>query len=735
MINYNLKVLKFLPMNLFKILVALFITFIISISFDASQCYAQCNAKFTATVEGGKTGDEVTVKISVANFTDIGGIQWTMKWDQTVVNFISIQDFNLMDLSLGSFNLTKTAQGYFTTSWYNQTGVTKTDGSVIFTIKFKLVGADGKSSNIDFANTPLQIEISDKNANKCNNAVLMNGKINIGTVVNPPAGLGLKVSTISNAVKDQEVCVPVTVTGFKSITAMQFSFGWDTSKIKFTKLQNITGLMQFDNGNFGSALAPLGKISCVWIDQNTTGQTVADGKALFEICYTYKGTCPGTAAINITDDPTKVVFNSTTGALAVTKESGSISAVCNSTLTVAVSKTTHPCPGQTNGGIEISTSGGTGTLTYAWSNNSTVQNLSGVGNGSYNVIVKDGAGLTATLASSVVLSSLTVTSQQTEPTTGNNNGAITLTVNGGNAGAGFPKFSWSNNATTKDINNLAAGTYSYTVTDASNCGIGPISVSIGSVALDVTNITPAGPACAGASTGSIAITPVGGKSPYTFSWTGPNGYTSALEDLTGLKSGTYKVTIKDAANASKSSTDIILTEPSSPLSITGKLKQPTVTGNDGEISLTPNGGTPPVSYRWNDGSTSGNRTSLSAGDYTVTATDSKGCSTAATTFKLFNVNAGTCFSSIRAFTPNGDGVNELFLISCAETINNQLLVYNRWNQLVYTANNYRNDWTGIDNKGFLLPDGTYYWILKDNTTSGNANSLYKGYVTLIRTLN
>jgi gliding motility-associated-like protein len=67
---------------------------------------------------------------------------------------------------------------------------------------------------------------------------------------------------------------------------------------------------------------------------------------------------------------------------------------------------------------------------------------------------------------------------------------------------------------------------------------------------------------------------------------------------------------------------------------------------------------------------------------------------------------GTCFTSIRAFTPNGDGINELFIISCAETINNQLQIYNRWNQLVFTANNYRNNWNGIDNKGFLLPDGT-----------------------------
>jgi hypothetical protein len=59
---------------------------------------------------------------------------------------------------------------------------------------------------------------------------------------------------------------------------------------------------------------------------------------------------------------------------------------------VIASKITHPCPGQTNGGIEITTTGGTGTLTYAWTGGATTQNLSNVGSGSYNVTVKDANG-------------------------------------------------------------------------------------------------------------------------------------------------------------------------------------------------------------------------------------------------------------------------------------------------------------------------------------------------------
>lgn len=588
-----------------------------------------------------------------------------------------------------------------------------------------------KSCGVDFSNTPLQIEISDKNAQKCPNPTLVGGKVNIGTVVNPPPGTSLKIASSANLIKDQEICLPVTVTGFKSVTAMQFSFGWDATKLTFTKVQKFSGLTAFDLGNFGLTKVASGMLSNVWIDQNTTGQTVTDGTALFEVCFTYKGVCPGSAAVNITDDPTKVVFNSTTGALTITKEASVLTTPpsCSQALGVTVSKITHPCPGQNNGGIEITASGGSGNYTYLWSNGATTQNLANVGAGSFNVTVKDGAGATAPLANAVVLSALTVTSQQTEPSGGNNNGSITLTVSGGNSGY---KYLWSNNATTKDINNLATGTYTYTVTDGANCTIGPISVSIGNVALDITNIMATGPSCTGQSSGSIAISTVGGKTPYTYTWTGPNNFTAATEDITGLSAGTYKVTVKDAANATKTSADIVLTGAGTPLTLSGKIKNVSLPGvNDGEITVTPIGGTPPVTYRWNTGSTSATLFALAVGDYTVTATDSKGCSTAATTFKVTS-NRGECFTSIRAFTPNGDGVNELFIINCAETINNQLQIYNRWNQLVYSSSNYRNNWNGIDNKGFLLPDGTYYWILKDNS---NISSLYKGYVTLVRTLN
>jgi gliding motility-associated-like protein len=74
------------------------------------------------------------------------------------------------------------------------------------------------------------------------------------------------------------------------------------------------------------------------------------------------------------------------------------------------------------------------------------------------------------------------------------------------------------------------------------------------------------------------------------------------------------------------------------------------------------------------------------------------------------------------FSPNGDGVNDRFHIENAEFFNNELLIYNRWGQVVFHGTNYRNQWSGHG-----LPDGTYYYIFK----LGDGRNM-AGHVTLVR---
>jgi len=79
------------------------------------------------------------------------------------------------------------------------------------------------------------------------------------------------------------------------------------------------------------------------------------------------------------------------------------------------------------------------------------------------------------------------------------------------------------------------------------------------------------------------------------------------------------------------------------------------------------------------------------------------------------------------FSPNNDGINDVFVIEGINLFSNRLEVYNRWGNLVYKRTNYQNDWNGIAEvslvitKGEKLPSGTYYYVL--NLPESNTNKI------------
>ena len=80
------------------------------------------------------------------------------------------------------------------------------------------------------------------------------------------------------------------------------------------------------------------------------------------------------------------------------------------------------------------------------------------------------------------------------------------------------------------------------------------------------------------------------------------------------------------------------------------------------------------------------------------------------------------------FTPNGDGVNDGFIIKdLANYAANELIVLNRWGNEVYRQPNYQNSWSGTG-----LNEGTYFYIVKLKKANGDSWVIQKGYVTLIR---
>jgi gliding motility-associated-like protein len=112
--------------------------------------------------------------------------------------------------------------------------------------------------------------------------------------------------------------------------------------------------------------------------------------------------------------------------------------------------------------------------------------------------------------------------------------------------------------------------------------------------------------------------------------------------------------------------------------------------------------------------------------YTVIAQDANGCFGVDTVRVRVEPSDDLIFYS--AFTPNNDGVNDVFYIGNIQKYpDNILKVYNRYGQVIYTSANYQNDWNG-EYQGNKIPTGTYFYILYTNTDKGN----YSGSVTILR---
>jgi gliding motility-associated-like protein len=90
-----------------------------------------------------------------------------------------------------------------------------------------------------------------------------------------------------------------------------------------------------------------------------------------------------------------------------------------------------------------------------------------------------------------------------------------------------------------------------------------------------------------------------------------------------------------------------------------------------------------------------------------------------------------CVKPMEAFTPNGDGINDHWLVTTGNCLKSaKAEVFNRYGSLVYRSEDYKNDWDGTY-KGKALPDGTYYFVITYQLINGKTVYL-KGNVTILR---
>ena len=302
-------------------------------------------------------------------------------------------------------------------------------------------------------------------------------------------------------------------------------------------------------------------------------------------------------------------------------------------LSEVLSTTNISCNTLTDGKAGLTSSGGTSPYTYSWTGpssfTSTSASLTALAAGTYNYVVTDANACTKSGSATIVEPAvISISSSKTDVSCkGGSNGAISLTITGG---TGAHSYSWTGptfTATTQNISSLKAGSYTVTVTDANNCTkSSTITISEPAAILDATAVTT-NAKCKGSSDGSINLTPSGGTSPYTYSWSN----SSTSQNQTSLVAGTYSVTITDAKSCTTTKS-YPLTEPTV-LSFVLSTTNITCNGlKDGKASLAVSGGTAGYTYSWTGTGTVNWRTGssdtlidLPAGKYNYVVTDANSC--------------------------------------------------------------------------------------------------------------
>ncbi len=226
---------------------------------------------------------------------------------------------------------------------------------------------------------------------------------------------------------------------------------------------------------------------------------------------------------------------------------------------------------------------------------------------------------------SVLKASDTLSVQSTETSCfGGNNGQASVSVSGGQSPF---TYSWSpSGGSGATANNLAGATYTVTVTDANGCLNTAAVVITQPVAIKINSISITNPSC-GLANGIAIASASGGTGSLTYNWS--NG-TSARTN-TGLSAATYSITVTDANSCTIGQTAKIQENPK-PVVILSVKKPIPCFGDSGSILATISGAKANYTYSWSNGESEINSSaslqldSLPGNSYSVTITDTDGCS-------------------------------------------------------------------------------------------------------------
>jgi gliding motility-associated-like protein len=477
-------------------------------------------------------------------------------------------------------------------------------------------------------------------------------KVQTVIITQPVAGL---VSAISNSTNvscfgGNDGKVTVTASGGTA----PYTYSWNT--IPAQTLATATGLkagnysVLVTDANGCSTSSPVALTEPVEMTASITAQTnvLCSGNSTGSATATANGgTLPYSYSWNTTPIQTSdVAVNLPIGTYTViiTDAKGCSTTVQatitepNGIVTSIASQTNVDCFGNNTGAVSILASGGAGTLSYSWDTNpvQTTPSLTGLIAGIYHLTVTDANNCTKVQTVTITQpNDISITTDLEKDITCFNDadGEIKITVSGGTLNYNY---AWTKNgapyAATEDLANLSPGIYAISVSDANNCGPKTATFTITEPPILAVNlVSKTDILCFGDASGVITMNVAGGTLPYTYAWTGPNGFTSSTQNLTNVFAGSYNLKVTDNSGCFKTlsvtltqSSEIIIKAATTPIICYG--------ANDASISLTITGGITPYQILWSNLGGGTFQDNLSAGDYFITVTDALNC------VKTLNVN-------------------------------------------------------------------------------------------------
>lgn len=304
-----------------------------------------------------------------------------------------------------------------------------------------------------------------------------------------------------------------------------------------------------------------------------------------------------------------------------------------------LAQTLPSCFGSNDGSLRIEATGGIAPYSYKWSSGSLDSIANNLRSGTVTVTITDNSIPVCEKSFDLTIppvdpTSVSVATSFESCSPGGDGRAVVQTL----GGAGPFTYTFSGSGTIGAVpnvyENLSAGPYSVTITDANGC---PTSTSFSIVNASTfpfnASLTKKDPTCANGADGEFSVQVNGGTNPFTYTWSGGNGNASAA-DPTNLIAGAYSVTVQDFYGCEVVRTDTLFDK--APITATfAYVKDDCPPANSGSATATAADGVSPYSYNWPTGTIPGSVVSgasgeifsnLPSGTFNVTITGANLCS-------------------------------------------------------------------------------------------------------------